>query len=392
MKNKKAILSLVLLLPLLSVAQTDIYAPVLEQIARNNGQLAVARSLYDATATENSVGLAPENPEVEFGYLIGNKASGNRKDVKITQSFDFPSVYSHRSALQKQRTNTAALQLQSEKRDLMLQAKELLIELLYNNAMHKLCSLQTDTRLQLVDTYSALAEKGEATDVDLNKARLSHELMQAELSSFAAEQQRLLDELRILNGGQPVSFSETEFPKQMLPADFETWIAENQHKNPDLLMLDSEIKSGQTDIKLARAETLPKFSVGYQGEFVSDAPFQGVVVGLSIPLWENRNKVRAAKSRHQATVIAADNALATYTERMRMLFNQAKTLERIENSCNDAIAANPLTELLDKQLQYGQIPLTDYLFELQECQQANRQLLDIRRQLALVLAKLNANL
>lgn len=392
MKNKKLALTLALAIPSFSFAQSDIYTPVLDAIEQNNPQLAVAHSLFNATAAENQTGLSPENPQVEFGYLFGKASTGNRQDVKVTQSFDFPTVYSRKATLQKQRTNSAKLQVLAQRRDILLQAKELLIDLLYNNALANLCSLQTENRRQLLETYTELAKKGEATAVDISNVTLNKEMMELELASVQAEQQRLLDELQILNGGNPVQFTETEFPQQMLPADFNSWFSEIQHKNPDLLLLDSEIESGQSDISLARAENLPKFSIGYQGEFVADAPFQGVVVGLSIPLWENKNKVNAAKARHLAAVQASDYARSSYASKMQLLFNQAKKLEQIETRYNNSLQSNPLPSLLNKQLNYGQISLADYLTQMQELLQARRQLLDLQRQRALVLAKLNANM
>lgn len=371
-------------------AQTDIFAPVLEQIARNNGQLSVAQLNYEATAAENSTGLTPENPEIEFGYLIG-EAGSNRKDFKLSQSLELPSVYKRKSQLQKELTTGAGHLLRAEKRDIMLQAKELLIDLVYNNALRGIAATQTDIQQKLMESYMALAEKGEATAVDVNKANLSYDQMQAELMEIDAERKRLLGELAVLNGGNAVSFDACEYSTPLLPNDFNSWLEESIAKNPDFQYLDSEARAGQKGISVAKAEGLPKFSVGFQGEYLLGDNFQGVVVGMSIPLWANKNKVNAAKARHQASVQAAETARTTYTARMHQLFEQAKGLEMVEQRYTHALESHPIMKLLDKQLGIGRINLTDYYIELQNCYDNQRNLLDVQRRRALAIAKLTAN-
>lgn len=46
---------------------------------------------------------------------------------------------------------------------------------------------------------------------------------------------------------------------------------------------------------------LPKFSAGYSLERTLGQKYQGISVGISIPLWENKNRVKQAK----AGVVAA---------------------------------------------------------------------------------------
>lgn len=371
-------------------AQTDIFAPVLEQIARNNGRLSVARLNYEATAAENSTGLTPDNPEVEFGYLVGESGS-NRKDFKLTQNLELPSVYKRKSQLQKELTSGAEHLLRAENRDVMLQAKELLIDLVYNNALRKIASTQTDIQRKLMDSYIALAEKGEATAIDVNKANLSYDQMEAELMEIDAERKRLLDELAVLNGGEIVTFDACEYATPLLPNDFGSWLAESIAKNPDFQYLDSEARAGQKSISLAKSEGFPKFSVGFQGEYLLGDNFQGVVIGMSIPLWANKNKVKAATARHKAAVQAAETARATYSAQMRQLFEQAKNLELVEQRYIHALSDHPIMELLDKQLSLGRINLTEYYIELQNCYDNQRNLLDVQRRRASVIAKLTAN-
>ena len=71
---------------------------------------------------------------------------------------------------------------------------------------------------------------------------------------------------------------------------------------------------------------LPKFSVGYAGEFTPDEGWQGVKLGVSIPLWENRNRVKHARAEVAAAEQAMDDARLQYSARLEFLFEQCREL------------------------------------------------------------------
>ena len=53
-------------------------------------------------------------------------------------------------------------------------------------------------------------------------------------------------------------------------------------------------------VKLSKSESLPKISAGYMSESVLSESFRGVTMGISLPLWENRNRTSAAILHSQA--------------------------------------------------------------------------------------------
>ena len=73
---------------------------VLSSVERNNTTLKVLRAEADAAKAEARTGLTPADPELELGYLWGTpKEEGNRIDLGLTQSFDFPTVYRFRKLI-----------------------------------------------------------------------------------------------------------------------------------------------------------------------------------------------------------------------------------------------------------------------------------------------------
>lgn len=368
----------------------DPYAPLLEEIARNSREIKLAGREYESAVAENATGLTPADPEVEFGYLWGNRDTGNRKDVSVSQQFDFPSVYGKRRQLSRNRDASAAHLNKARRLEVLLEAKQLLVELVYWNAMLR----QAETRLayakRTMEAYSFMAERGEATAIDSNKAALNLTASEAELARTELERKGILDRLQSMNGGEPVKFDISEYPDEPLPDDFEQWFAEAERNAPALQYLRSEIEVGRGNTALAKASGLPKLSVGYQGEYVMGSNFSGVTVGVSIPLWENRNRVRHSRAQTAEAEARLDDARRDYCLNLRSLFERARMLSDIERQYARQLAGASNDALLQKALDNGLITMIEYVTEMQYQYDMQERLLATRRDLALALAQLTA--
>ena len=132
---KMSVLCLLVLTGMQTVsAEVGQFDAVLREIERNSTSLAAMTRRTEAQKIGNRTGLAPENPEVELGYLPGIHG-GARKDIGISQSFDFPTLYSRRGKLADAQNLSADWQLRSQRMELLLTAEQYCIELVYNNAL-----------------------------------------------------------------------------------------------------------------------------------------------------------------------------------------------------------------------------------------------------------------
>lgn len=368
----------------------DIYTPVLDEIAANSLLLQVYGRECEAALADNATGLTPANPEVEFGYLWGNRETGNRKDVSVSQEFDFPTVYGRRRSLARGKDTSARTLMKARRMEVMLEAKELLVELVYCNAMTAQAEQRRDNARSIKELYSRLVTTGQATQIDFNKAALNLTEADNEVSRLEVERQVLLDRLAALNGGKAVSFDHASYPAQTLPVDFEQWFAEAEKGNPALLYLKSQIEVGDREVALAKASGLPKISVGYQGEYVAGSNFSGVTLGVSIPLWENRGQVNRARSEKAVAEKELEDAREDYHLNLRSYFRQARALEEMEARYAAALDASSNDAWLDRSLELGQINLLQYLTEKQYMYGMREKLLATRRDRALALARLHS--
>jgi len=135
---KKLTISLLFTLLLWPVIAQNETERVLKEIEDNNITLISIRKEIEAQKLNNRTGIYLSNPEVEFNYLWGSPAPvGNRTDISVTQSFDFPTVYGHRSRIAKLENDNLDLKYQSERLHLLLRARQLCTELVYYNALSK---------------------------------------------------------------------------------------------------------------------------------------------------------------------------------------------------------------------------------------------------------------
>lgn len=371
-------------------AEVGQFDAVLREIERNSTSLAAMTRRTEAQKIGNRTGLAPENPEVELGYLPGIHG-GARKDIGISQSFDFPTLYSRRGKLADAQNLSADWQLRSQRMELLLTAEQYCIELVYNNALAALYSRQVDNARDIAEAYNRKLSLGEATRIECNKAALNLTNLENDLKSVNLEINRLKSELKLLNGGQAVEIADTAYSSVMpLPVDFDGWVSEAEAANPDFGYLRQEVEVAKRGVGVSKAMGLPKLSVGYAGEFTPDEGYQGVKIGVSIPLWENRNRVKHARAEVAAAEQTIDDARLRYINRLTFLFEQAKELKGNVARYEEVFSRNSNDELLFKAFKGGELSLLDYLLELEYYFSSYEKLMKTRRDLRMAMAELYA--
>jgi len=362
---------------------------ILADIEQNNTQLAALRKASDAEKLVNKTGIFLENPEFEFHYLWGSpQAMGQRTDVSITQSFDFPTVYSHQNKISDLKNEQVEIQYLKEQKSLILKGKQLLYQLVYYNALKQQLSKRLEHAQSIASSYAAKFKVGETNVLEFNKSQLNLLNLQKESESIEIERQSLLAQLKTLNGGKALVFEQAGYEKIELFLDFEEWYAEAETQNPVLNWLKQEIELSHRQVKLSKAQSLPKLQAGYMSEGVTGVKFQGLIVGVSIPLWENKNTVKYAKANTDAMLSYSADSKVQFYNRLRSLYEKSNSLLRNSLDYREQLSKYEHSELLNKALDKGQITLIDYMLELAIYYESQNRLLEMERDLNLTLAEL----
>ena len=121
-----------------------------------------------------------------------------------------------------------------------------------------------------------------------------------------------------------------DFPQASLPSDFDSWLTGAAASSAELAALRASLKQSESEITLRKREGLPDFSIGYQGKIVNGGSQHGFGVSVSLPLWANRGRVKAAKALHAAESLQ----LASAEEQFRLIKKaQYEKARQLENSC-----------------------------------------------------------
>ena len=364
---------------------------VLQSVEQHNTTLVALRHETEAAKVGNHTNLNLPNPEVEFGYLWGSPSSiGHRKDVSAVQSFDCATVTGAKRRLARQQDALADWQYKESRMQLLLEAHHLCLDAIYYNAMCKELMQRKQYAEEITSAQQKRLEQGDINRIEYNQVKLDLAAVCAELMRCNTERAAVMAELQRLNGGEPLLIEATDYPAVAIANDFEAWYAEAEQKSPALAYVKQQIDVANRELAVRRADGLPTVSLGFMGEYVSGENYQGVKVGMSIPLWANKNRVRQAKAEVEAAKARQTDARQQFYSRLHNLFVQQRGLRQVVQSYQEALRATDNTSLLKKALDAGSISTMDYLLGARMYYDAVNQKMDACRAWQKTVAEMQA--
>ena len=339
--------------------------PVLSSIEENNTTLKALREQVEADKLQNKTGIFLDDPEVGFNYLWGNPSNtGNRTDFSVSQTFDIPTITGMKSRLANGRNNLVEWQYKADRMNILLEAKRYCIELIYYNSLLKELYLRLEHAETIAKGYKDRMDRGDVSILEYNKVNLNLSTIQGEISRMEVERDALLAQLKRLNGGIDVVFNDADYGSRELPLNFNDWYVQAEDKNPVLAYVRNEIEVSQKQVSLSKAMNLPKFTAGYMSEKVVGQRYQGVSLGISIPLWSNKNQVKQAKASVAAAQSREADTKQQFFSQLQIQYSKAMGLKTTADKYRKSLANVNNTILLKKALDAGEISLLDYMVEM----------------------------
>ena len=364
---------------------------VLNSIEQNNTTLKLLNAKLNAQRLQNSTFKNLAGLEIEFNYLWGNpKNIGNRTDFSIVQPFDIPTLTGLKGEVVDEQNKLIEWQFNAERMNILLEAKQYLIELTYFNSLMNEMSYRLEHARLIERALKERFNKGEANILEYNKAKLNKSLVEGEINRLDVERIELLEQLKRLNGGDIVQFEETSYITPNIPSDFDAWYASAEQKNPVLAYVKQTIEVSKQQVALNKANNLPRLSVGYLSENVVGQRYQGITAGVTIPVWSNKNKVKQSKAELLAAEYNVIDSKQQFYTKLQVQFN--RTIGLLDNALlyrNSLETANN-TDLLKKSLDLGQISILDYIVEIGLYYEALNKTLEAERDYQKAFAELTA--
>ncbi len=366
---------------------------VLSQIEKNNTALQALRKRTEADQYGYKAERALDAPEVGFDYLWSSPADvGTRKDISVTQSIDVAALAGARGKLANSRTELSDIQYNIERQKILLEAKQLYIKIVYCNAVNAELSSRIARSEQIEAAYRDMQARGETDMIEVNKAHLSYLSQKNALARNMVERESLLSELQGLNGGEPVEVNASVISTdEVLPADFGAWYAEASQQIPELAYMKKNVDVNAAEARTTKMANYPSLTAGYMAELVKGSNFRGLTLGLSIPIWSVRSKVRRANASCEAAKLEERDAVTKTYNSFKALYDRAKGLQEISAELSSSLAVSTeAMALTEHKLKAGDISLIDNIMELSLYYSLADEVLATSCDYALALAELYA--
>lgn len=371
------------LLPVLSFGQN--METVMQSVEKNN---LILKSYYQTKIADQRAEKASNNlmnPDVEASYQWGKPGSiGNKQTLTATQSFEFPASYYYRSKATDHRIKQRDAIYQQERINVLLQAQNLCIEIIYLNQLVAEFQRRLEHADQLYKSVQKQFDVGAVSILDLNKSRLNLMNAQSDYDQAKAEKEGKQLVLTQMNGGISIELSQNNFPAPSVPVDFNSWYETTTGINPDLIAAYQESEATRRALSLSKSNGLPKLTVGYTMEHLADELFQGAVFGVSLPLWENKNQVRQAKARKVAANYQLQETIIAQKTQYEELYKQLVQLEQNCKLYNETLLTMSNDALLLKAYQKGELSLLEYLMELSYYYDTKAKALELNRNVNMI--------
>ena len=390
----KKILFLVALCGGLTAAEAqsaDSVEQVLQSVERNNKALQAAVQRMDAQKMETRIGNNLENPEVEYTYQFSNKENpSNQSELNVTQSFDFPTRYAARSQYGRLQREAYDLQLDVQRRDILLEAKELCLQLVRLNRQKALLAQRKNNVDELAQLFEKRLQTGDANVLEVNKVKLERMTVTAEVAQNDADYRTALQQLVAMNGNQPLSFDGTTYP--VLPE-----LTAYDTLRDTLCARDYELQSAQAQQDAARKAVsvnkqgwLPSLTVGYRRSGLVGAEAHGFIVGASIPLFANRGKVKQSRMESLSADYEAEQVQSHVEADLQSLYNEACRLKQAMEGYDVNLMNQTLT-YLNQALKSGHLSVIQYFTEVGSINDNQQKYLDLEYAYQLAMSRLFKN-
>ncbi|WP_411844959.1 TolC family protein [Roseibacillus persicicus] len=315
-----------------------------KRISAQNPSLAAARwQIAEAEARLRGSGLR-DNPELEAGFQHNSTLREGSIEVGISQRFPV----TNRLALEKRVSTTLVQQARAEvqevERSLIVEARNLLIEIITLRQQQALRAQQAEVSQALAKFISDAAGRAELSSLDAAQAKLNAAKLRTEIPSLKATEIAATGKLKPLLGMKPTD--QLHIAGQELPPLSLTENSLILSNRPDFQasQLASQAAREQIDLEISRRYDDIELGVVAGLERAEDAPegfetegIVGVRVRLALPFWQkNEAAIQEAQARAERKKLESVSLAETIKNQARAAYEEmiewAALLENLDKT------------------------------------------------------------
>jgi outer membrane protein TolC len=362
------------------------FQAVMDSVTTNNKSLSASRQYYEAQKVNVKTGIYLANPSVSFDKL--SNPLGNYSEMVISQSFDFPTAYVQKGKIADLAASQTDERFRQAKIAILSDAVQVYAEIIYTNRKLAILEKRQQMASQLQTGIEKRLSTGDANIIEANRIRSEAAITASELLISENHKKNLLLKLSELNGGKPLVVNDTIFPALAGFTVSDTLCNAISARNPQLKLLESEVIISRRNVSLQRSLSMPKFEIGYRQDINTGKTFSGFHAGITIPLFENKNTVKAAKIKQ----LYANEAVVAGKLEIQNIINQLvseySAVSKSMNNLNDVFKTLNTPNLLFKAYNTGQISFTGFFNEYENYRQTAFYIEDLKQREYKVLLQL----
>ena len=364
---------------------------ILQQIRRNNPQLHAQDKARNAEKIELKTRNNLDRTAVSYSPFFANGVQGiASSELVVSQDFDFPTLYAGRNKMIKKQTEVLDTRFESLRRDVLLDARLLCIQLVHQQKLATVLKRQHDCMARLTSHCETNLQQGNATVMDLNKTRLEAMKLTTAMEECNAQISEIKTTLTALNGNKELALDGIAYPTIDALPDDATLLAQYMANDLELKSAQLQNETINREISLTRQENLPSLSVGYRRNTALEERSHGFLVGAAVPLFSNRNRTRAAKARLESAEAETEHQRIHTESQIRSLISQMHATRNALQAYDAALMQTSMDTFV-KACQEGEISVIDCCREQADILEKMQEMLELEQQYHLIVASIMKN-
>lgn len=364
---------------------------VLRQIEQNNKELQAQQQATRAAQLEVQTQNNLEDPSVEYSPFYTRGITGmSSSELVVTQGFDFPTLYAARSRSGKLQREALHRQYEATRRDILLNAKNLCLDLVMLNKQQGLLEERKKNADELLALFEKRLEEGDAGILEVNKIKMERMSVQTEVSQNNAAHRTALQQLLAMNGNLPVDFTSRDYPQVEALKDYNALYDEVMATDATLLAADAAARAAEKNISVSRQSWLPKLEIGYRRNTSLDEKSNGFLIGGSLPIFSNRKKHQIARTQAISAQYQLDNARLQVEAQVQSQFNEMQQLTTAMQAYDVELMHQTL-DMLKEAVTAGQLSIIDYYTEADNVYRNLQAYMELENQYQKLMASIYKN-
>lgn len=389
MSMKKIVIVLIAMVATLNLYSQEVttYDEFINVIKENNPSLKALELTLDAKKESNRIGNTPSDPLIAYAPYSNGATS-----YMVSVSFLFPTMYYQVKKKAKMATQKNEFEYYVALFQEMQNIDNTYVTVVYINKKVELLREAYKGNESIKKLFLAKVKEGKSSVLELNTAK--GEL----LRSFSAvaeaklEYRNIHSKLLAINGGIDIEVKMVNYPNFNI-GSLESFVERAMDRSYAIKVAEADSLLVSQNVRIAKHSWAPTIALSYNYNTIKNASntnYSGAEIDISVPLWQNSHKIRAARLEYSAMMQNNRKVQLEVVSKLEQLKNNY--LMALENNIlhEEFTSTSSNIKLLRKSLSQGKLSAIDYYVEVNRIIEIELQKLEYEYRVVAAIAEMQS--